>query len=298
MKKKLLYLTSIMLFSAFTSSAQIKYIDLGGYTIGASGFTSLATVSDINLALYGSTTYQSGSKVYDGAIKIIGTNAPYQLSVIGGSDTSGRLYTTVANQTGYGTSVGTAPSLGGEFGATFARIQPNGAGSTSRRQLQVSVLAGQTVTCILHSDNVAPSIAYITTTNTTPTIVTDPAFTQLVDFAFKIKNTGGVSETYTFWEPLGKLSLFRVYFDDVTLSYTLDAKSFQKQSITDVISTAGKISVLNVTSSTQIDVYSISGSLVKTTNTNTDTTLDVNSGAYIVKVKSADSEKSVKIIVK
>ena len=58
-----------------------------------------------------------------------------------------------------------------------------------------------------------------------------------------------------------------------------------------------KIFLSNLKSKTQINVYNLLGALVKSAQADADTSLDVNSGIYIVNAKSADGEKSVKVIV-
>jgi hypothetical protein len=55
--------------------------------------------------------------------------------------------------------------------------------------------------------------------------------------------------------------------------------------------------VSNVVSETQINVYSITGSLVKSLKTSGNTNFDLRNGVYIINAKSAEGEKSVKVIV-
>jgi len=299
MKRKLLYLTSIILFSASSINAQIKYIDLGGYTITASGYESLASVADINLAFYGSATYASGQQIFTGT-KTLGT-APTQFSAIGGTDLSGRIYSGVTNQTSYATTPTLTPTTGGEFGAKTARIQYNGAGRVTpdvRRQFGVSIPAGETVTIILSTDSATPSLNYYSTSNSTTNVFTNPGFTTSNTYAYKITNSTASTDTYTFWDSVGKLSIYRVYFADVTVGYTLSNESFEALSNVDVYSANGEITVSNVTSATKISVYNVLGSLVKSIETNQDSNLDVDSGLYIVKAQSEEGLKTVKILVK
>lgn len=302
MKRKLLYLTSTILFSVLSINAQIKYIDLGGYTITASGYQSLASVADINTVFYGSAAQISGSQIFTGT-KTLGT-APYQFSAIGGTDTSGRIYSNVTGQTAYGTSPVTQPTLGGEFASTsLGRIQYNGAGRVTpdvRRQFSVSIPAGETVTIILMSDGLSPSITYYSTTNTTPATFTNPSFTTSTTYAYKITNSTTSTDTYTFWDTTGKLSIYRVYFADVTLPYSnpvLGVNDFHADAASNVYSNGKSVFVSNVKSDTQVDVYGISGALVKSFKTGADTSFDLNTGLYVVKSKSAEGEKTAKVLV-
>jgi hypothetical protein len=299
MKRKLLYLTSIILFSASSIKSQIKYIDLGGYTITASGYQSLASIADINTAFYGSATYASGQQVFTGT-KTLGT-VPYQFSAIGGTDTSGRIYSNVTGQTAYGTSPVTQPTLGGEFAPTsLGRLQYNGVGNTVRRQFSVSIPAGETVTIILMSDGASPAITYFSTSNTTAATFTNPSFTTSTTYAYKITNSTASTDTYTFWDTTGKLSIYRVYFADVTLPYSnpaLGVNHFQADASSNVFSNGKLVFVSDVKSDTKVDVYRISGVLVKSFTTGSDTSFDLNTGIYVVKSKSAEGEKSAKILV-
>ena len=77
----------------------------------------------------------------------------------------------------------------------------------------------------------------------------------------------------------------------------LSAKSFQKELDVTVYSKNNKIFLSNIKSSTKVNVYNVLGSLVKSIQADADTSLDINSGIYIVNAKSADGEKSVKVIV-
>ena len=56
------------------------------------------------------------------------------------------------------------------------------------------------------------------------------------------------------------------------------------------------IAVKNVQSNTKLDVYAITGALVKTVETDTDTSFTMGNGFWIVVVKAADGQKSVKLV--
>ena len=203
----------VLLFTLATN-AQIKYIDLGGYTITAPGYESLASTSDINLALYGSAAFTTGSQSYPAGPKTIGSTAPYQLFT---TDTAtGRIYSNVPNQTAYSTGV-LFPSLGGEFGNTVGFIKPNGNGGTSRTY-SVFIPNGNTVTFILQSD--LPSGTISINLKVSPATTYTPTNIGLHNqtIAYKITNSTGTDRTYTFYGS-GKLSLYRVYFGDVSLPY-------------------------------------------------------------------------------
>ena len=74
-------------------------------------------------------------------------------------------------------------------------------------------------------------------------------------------------------------------------------QTFQKELDITVYAKQNKIYLSNLKSKTQVNVYSVLGSLVKTAQLDSDSSLDINNGIYIVNAKSAEGEKSVKVIV-
>ncbi|WP_304196440.1 T9SS type A sorting domain-containing protein [Flavobacterium alvei] len=97
---------------------------------------------------------------------------------------------------------------------------------------------------------------------------------------------------------------YRIYTVDKAFNYSnaavtsLNAKSFNKELDITVYSKDSKIYFSNIKSSTQVNIYNTLGSLLKTIKIDGDASLDINQGVYIINVKSAEGEKSVKIIVK
>lgn len=79
---------------------------------------------------------------------------------------------------------------------------------------------------------------------------------------------------------------------------SLANNNFQQESSVSVFSNGKQVNVANVTSETQVNVYNMTGALVKSFATSTDQNFDLNSGFYIVNVKSAEGQKSVKVLVK
>ncbi len=58
-----------------------------------------------------------------------------------------------------------------------------------------------------------------------------------------------------------------------------------------------RIFISNVNSNAEIAIYSITGALVKTVNTNSDLDFSFNPGLYIVRVTTPEGQKSVKLVV-
>ncbi len=94
-----------------------------------------------------------------------------------------------------------------------------------------------------------------------------------------------------------KLTVTGATVNTVDLTASLATNSFKKESDVAVYSKDSRIFLSNIKSSTKVDVYNVLGALVKSTQTDGDTSIDSNSGVYVVKVKSAEGEKSVKVIV-
>uniref|UniRef100_UPI0040471909 pectinesterase family protein n=1 Tax=Mariniflexile sp. TaxID=1979402 RepID=UPI0040471909 len=86
------------------------------------------------------------------------------------------------------------------------------------------------------------------------------------------------------WDPIADLNTLGV--DNIIKS----------TSNVNVIGYGGKVYVSNVKSNTQISIFSITGALVKSLTTKTDTNFDFKSGIFIVTIKDADGQKSVKLL--
>ncbi|MGQ7947325.1 T9SS type A sorting domain-containing protein [Flavobacterium sp. WC2509] len=89
------------------------------------------------------------------------------------------------------------------------------------------------------------------------------------------------------------LDIFKI---EVT-TQTLGTDDFKTDNATNVYSKGKQVFISNIKSTTKVDVYSISGALVKSLQTESDTSFNLNSGVYIAKVKSSEGEKAVKILL-
>ena len=93
-------------------------------------------------------------------------------------------------------------------------------------------------------------------------------------------------------------NLYKVQVIGATVNTVLANEDFQTESAVKVYSTGSQIYLSNIVSKTQVEVYSITGALVKSFSTEADTNFDVSTtGVYIVNVKSAEGQKSVKLVV-
>lgn len=82
-----------------------------------------------------------------------------------------------------------------------------------------------------------------------------------------------------------------------TLMPALGTDTFKAETASNVYSNGKQVFVSNVKSSTAIEVYSMTAALVKSLQTDSNTSFDLNSGIYVVKVKSAEGEKSAKLLI-
>jgi len=236
MKNKLLsFILPILLFVATAHSQTV--VDFGGYQLPAPYTNYYATDADLQLALFNTATVvpaPTTTSLYSNATFVSGPYGPagYNLTFKASSATDARLYRSNPNISGYSSLTNTVqnPTLtdydaGGYGGynaisnAKNGRIQPNGSTSSgTNRFWSITLPAGETATFIIMSDataGISPLIklavdaaAY---TDNTPV-----NFKNLVPTEYKITNSDVVSHTYKFYSSNGKLSLFRVYFGDVS----------------------------------------------------------------------------------
>lgn len=106
-----------------------------------------------------------------------------------------------------------------------------------------------------------------------------------------VNYTGGAGTIYIYSS--AAINYFKIESTDTSLS----TDNFQKETASTVFSNGKLVFVSNVKSDTKVDVYGISGVLVKSFTTGSDTSFDLNTGVYVVKSKSAEGEKTAKVLV-
>ena len=259
MKRKLLYLTSILLFTAFSSiSAQTKIWDFGTWTAGPAYLTT-TTVDNLTIVPGGQTTFgvvESNSFAfpdsYTGTMRF----------KFGG--TSG----------GFATALPTSRYLTFPVtGACKIKVWFRTASSATARTLKVS-------------DGTTLIGSQISNANVGTQTGNDYGILD-VDY------TGGAATLYLYGE---SVNLYKIEVSGAGAS-TLDTKEFSKEDVASVYSNGKLVFVSNVKSDTKVDVYGISGVLVKSFKTGSDTSFDLNTGIYVVKSKSAEGEKTAKVLV-
>lgn len=283
MKKKLLYLTSILLFSAAVSNAQNVVRTWIFPSPSTSPFPS------VGVAYTSETTINGLTLVPGASITTFG--------VCDGSNTNATTFTDGAIFSGRikfgGGGIGATPALvQADYLSPTANFMPNqrylsfpvAAGSTTVK-VWFKTSTGGTPKSVICTDGISFK-AFVTTVGSTP----GPA----VDGAILTANYSGVAGKLYLFSDLGS----NIYQIEVTgPDPALAVNNFQKESPIVVSARNGKINLSNVKSSTKVSVYNVLGSLVKSIQADADTSLDINSGVYIVKTKSVNGEKSVKVIV-
>lgn len=107
----------------------------------------------------------------------------------------------------------------------------------------------------------------------------------------------GSANTLIIATGIGDNSLYKI---EVTNTETMGVNNVKSDVKANAFSSGNRIYISNLESkNTQINVYSVNGTLVKSIKSSTDTNFDINAkGVYIVNMKSVAGEKSVKVMIK
>lgn len=308
MKRKLLYLTSIVLFSAFaTMNAQTKVWDFGANPMGT-GFTDMITIANQTTCALFPANSLTGGKEADPAPPATGTS-PYQVSTVAANavfgeltintaagdrwrsdNTSLVLYDQQLNNNGI-TPVFTGATKSG-------RIAFNGTGNATRRYYTITLAAGETVTYYFKV-NVTNTANFTVTVPAGSAVATSQAYaavTNVYDMR-TLKITADVAGNYTIGDYVNKPEMYRLYLGDVNAGINLSTDGFEKDLSLDVFSIKNQVYVTNVLSDTDVKVYSITGALIKSVKVSENASFELNSGLYIIRVKSAEGQKTAKVLV-
>lgn len=266
MKTKLLSLILTTVLFTCTSNAQIKIWDLGGgvapWTTTSSPYTTNTIIDNLGLQIQGGTG-QANFGATNASVKTFTTTPPYtsvnRWQLNGG---------------------GSAPA--GTFMPTQRFLYFEAAGSISVEICFVGGGSGNRTMYVTDGTNVLGSL-------TTP----DSATNQVLVTPATVVN----GKVYIYGDQ--SCNLYRIKVTGPLGTTTLSTDNFQSELAVNVFATNNQISITNITSSTQVDVYNLNGALVKSIKTDADTNFDLlNAGVYIVNVKSSEGEKSVKVLLK
>lgn len=204
------------------------------------------------------------------------------------------------------TNFGAVNASGATFSDGFTavnRFQLNGAGYPSgpflamptQRYLFIDVSGACTVKVWFKTGSNG-SVRTMYVTDGTTTVGSESTNTgSNADLAILTANyTGSAGRLYIYGG--ASCNLYKMEVTGATVNTTLSSDSFQSELKADVFTNNNQVSVSNITEATEINVYSITGQLVKSLNTTTDVDFELNTnGFYIVNMKSSEGQKSVKI---
>jgi len=103
--------------------------------------------------------------------------------------------------------------------------------------------------------------------------------------------TGGAGNLYVFFAG----NAFNLYKLEIS-STLLGTNDFKSTVSTNIKSIGNRIYVSNVKTSTEVNIYSITGALVKSFKTNTDIDFNFKTGLWIASVKTVEGQKAVKLV--
>jgi hypothetical protein len=289
MKRKLLYLTSILLFSAATINAQTTIWNFSDNTVTVSGTVTVASpafpTAGVLTSASGTTAGTSPNTIKVGGLNLYGhtaVNAAAFAAISGNSQTFSDGFVG-ANRASTG---GASAAATGTFLPTIRYFSFNVSGPCT-------VKAWIKHTTAIPTNGTAPSTRtlYVSDGNAlygSGSVTNDVTANLSNVVTVNVTNPGLV---YIYGD-----SSFAVYKIEVS-GATLSTNNFQADSKVTIFGANGKINVANVTAATKVNVYNILGSLVKSIETSEDANLDVKSGLYIVKAQSAEGVKTVKVLV-
>lgn len=220
---------------------------------------------------------------------------------------------TVVQNLGFFANTGTSTSYVGQVEAnnsgTFSddytgtkRLKLNGgsydSGETSfvlptKRYLYFAVTGACTVKVWFRTGGGGSRNLYVTDgTNVVGTIGSTTSGDRLILTA---NYTGGAGNLYIAGDQASNIMKIEVSANVGTT--TLSTNDFQSKAVTNVFSNGKNVFVSNVQSETEISVYSITGQLVQSFKTTSDMDFQLNRGLYVVRAKSNEGEKAVKVFV-
>jgi len=186
------------------------------------------------------------------------------------------------------------------------RLQLNGAGFSgttflampTQRFIYLNVSGACTVKVWFKTgSNGASRTVYVTdgTTNLGSATTNDGTNADFAIITANYTGTGG--RLYVYGSAAS--NLYKMEVTGATVSTpVMSTNNFNEAALAKVFSKGKQVYVSNVLTSTQVDVYSMTGALVKTINTKEDTNFDfLSSGLYIVNLTSAEGRQSVKVAV-
>lgn len=298
MMKKLLLIVLPVLFFAVTGQAQVKVWNFACDNL--EGYDNLLDTNEkVEAALYsgtGGTIGSSGNFDSSNQIGSFGNAATDKVFYV--NDPSGdRLRMNTAGFTAYNNETKSIfdPFFGA--GVPWGRLYSNGTGSSDRRYYGFNLTAGDVITIYYYIDNSDLNTVTVETPSSTDTFEVDNTTSKDGHMAQITASEDGL---YKFYTGTGKICVGRIYEGDIKLQdgNLLSVKDIESAVSANVKAIGNRIFVSNVKSNTEINLYSITGAMVKSLKTGVDTDFSVKPGLYIATLKTAEGQKSVKLLAR
>jgi len=218
-----------------------------------------------------------------------------------------------ANESGSITNFGAITTNSAAFSDGYTatrRFQLNGAGYTSstgfvatpvQRFLHFDVSGNCTVKVWFRSGSASSArTVYVTDGATVLGSVTTTTDTGGDYGIITAANNGGPKKLYVFGDQA--CNIYKIQVIGATVSspepIVLANEQFTALNAIKVFGSQKQVSLANVTEATKVDVYSLSGALVKSLSTESDTAFELSAtGLYIVNLTTGQGRKSVKVMV-
>jgi len=283
MKQKLLLLISSMLLFTVALQAQIQVWDFGAEQLDVASYTNMLDVTSMNAVINANAgTVTPNAQDTNNVIDSPGLDFG-DVKFITNSDND-RLRTSNTSITSRDDNVS------GNDTEFTGRIYVN-SGGNSDRFLQFELTAGDEITIIAKTDSGGNfNFEFITDPGLQQDIVSNDG--SQVELHFTASQTG----SYKIYDTSGKPSYYRVYFGNV--STVLDVEDVVSTVSTNIKAIGSDIYVSNVKSKSEINIYSITGALVKSIKTSEDINFTFRKGLYIATVKTFEGQKSVKLLTR
>ncbi|WNH09113.1 T9SS type A sorting domain-containing protein [Thalassobellus suaedae] len=297
MKKKLLLIILPVFLFAASLQAQIKVWNFACDNLP--GYDNLLdTNAEVEAALYSdpaSSIALSGGFDTGNNIASWGDPAADNVFYVG-NDAGQRFRLNTAGFTAYNNE---SKSVFDSFfgaGVPWGRFYVPGNGSETGRYFGFNLTSGDVITMYYYIDtNDVLHDVTIVTPSASSTVQADNTAAKE---GHMLQITATEDGLYKVYCGTGKLCVGRIYEGDVVLvDGVLSTNKAVSAVSTNLKAVNNRVYISNVKSSTEVNVYSITGALVKSLKINEATNFSLKQGVYIATVKTLEGQKSVKLLL-
>ncbi|MGJ5641203.1 hypothetical protein [Formosa sp. S-31] len=301
MKKQLLKLGLPILLCSASIHAQSDVWDFGANDLSRLGYTNKITVDIVNTKFYPEGTPAASENLSVGNFTIDETIS----YVTKGND---RIRTDNPDLTRFDDNLSPAPAY--SIAPTYQGcLYANGLGDSKTRYLAFQAAAGEVFTFIVSSNSTSGSdyATYkITDANADePNVMASWEFgiprsnedDKTVGFYLQFKATD--AGEYRLYDDTSKIRYYRVYRGNISnpLNTTLGLEDLSIQGGSDIKAVGNRVVLSNVKSETEVNIYAVTGALIQTLTTSKDMSFEFKPGLWFATVKSAEGQKSTKLLV-